>query len=116
MSYPCEYCDQDVSQAPCTCFLNDQVKEIMNERIPPEVLITQLNDENAKLKLELAKTIDDLKDFETLAIGWKDGYSKEVRDLKIKNKHLEQTIEELQSEVNALQKSIKQYDLYHKEG
>ena len=80
----------------------------MNQPITPEVLITQLNDENLKLKLELAKTIDDLKDFEMLAIGWKDGYSREVRDLKIKSKHLEQTVEELHNEINALEKTIRQ--------
>lgn len=80
----------------------------MNQPISPELLITQLNDENTQLKLELAKTIDDLKDFEMLAIGWKDGYNREVRDLKIKNKHLEQTIEELQSEINGLEKCIRQ--------
>jgi len=73
--------------------------ENVTQPILPEVLITQLNSENAKLKMELEKTIEDLKDFEILAKGWKDGYNREVRELKIKNKHLEQIIEELQNEI-----------------
>lgn len=79
----------------------------MNQPISPELLITQLYDENAKLKLDLAKTIDDSKDFEILAIGWKRGYDIEVKQLKVKIKHLEQTIEELENENREISKSLR---------
>lgn len=66
--------------------------------ISPELLITQLNDENEKLKKELEQAQKDIRDFEVLAIEWKSGYDRMKQSLEIKITHLEQTIEELENE------------------
>ncbi len=66
--------------------------------ISPELLITKLTDENEKLKKELEQAQKDIKDFEALAVEWKDGYNRMKRSLEIKITHLEQTIEDMKLE------------------
>lgn len=73
--------------------------------ISPELLITQLIDENEKLKKELEQAQKDIKDFEVLAVEWKDGYNKMKRSLEIKIEHLEQTLQEVRLEMKELYES-----------
>lgn len=75
--------------------------------LSPEQLITELTLENKKLKEELEQAKKDIKDFEVLAIEWKLGYSKMERNLEIKIKHLEQTLEEYKEEIEFLEEDIK---------
>lgn len=79
----------------------------MPKVISPELLITKLTDENEKLKKELEQAQKDIKDFEVLAIEWKDGFNKMKRSLEIKIKHLEQTETELREEIDGLEKAAR---------
>ena len=71
--------------------------------ISPELLIAKLTDENEKLKKELEKAQKDIKDFEVLAVEWKDGYNKMKRDLEIRLEHAAQINQALRLEMKDLQ-------------
>jgi predicted DNA binding CopG/RHH family protein len=68
--------------------------------LTPEQLISELQKENQRLLEELEQAQQDIKDFERLAQVWKKGYSDTERDLRIKLKNAEQTIEQLEEELS----------------
>ena len=67
--------------------------------ITPEQLIYDLQRQIIRLEEELQQAQLDIKDFEVLAVEWKDGYDK----LKIKHQaelgNAQETIEELEKEI-----------------
>lgn len=74
--------------------------------ITPEQLIYDLQQENAKLQQELYQAEIHITDFELAAKEWKKGYGDMEKKLKIKIKELEQIVEELESEIKNLKRSI----------
>ena len=67
--------------------------------ISPEQLISDLQKENARLQAELEEAQRDIKDFEILAIVWKDGYMNMEREYRIKLTNAKQVIQQLEKEL-----------------
>jgi predicted RNase H-like nuclease (RuvC/YqgF family) len=67
--------------------------------ICPEQLISNLQEENQRLKEELEQAQTDIKDFEVLAVEWKSGYSKLNTKHSIAIQEKDQIIKELQDEL-----------------
>ena len=65
----------------------------------PEDLIRELQDENEKLRAEVEKQSQDIKDFEFLARTWADSYKQVVPQLRIKITNLEQIVQELEKDL-----------------
>jgi predicted nucleic acid-binding Zn-ribbon protein len=68
--------------------------------ISPEQLISDLLNEITKLKEELDQAKQDILDFERAALIWKKSYGQTEAKLRIKLENAEQTIEELQEDLN----------------
>lgn len=81
----------------------------MTNRISPEQLINELTVENEKLKTDLLKAEQEINNFEVLAKEWKRGYNKLDLETSIKIRHLEQTIQELESEKRDILSELRDY-------
>ena len=69
-----------------------------------ENLINDLRKQVAKLQEDLAISEQNVKDFEQLAHTWKDSYDEQVPRLNAKVTNLEQTIEQLETELDEVKK------------
>lgn len=70
--------------------------------ISPEQLVNDLLKHNEMLFKELEQAQQDIKDFEKLAVEWRKGYADLERKHRIEIGNLEQTIEELETELDEL--------------
>ena len=68
----------------------------------PEQLISDLQKLLGELQMELTQAQADIKDFEELAIVWKKSYGDMERNYRIKLANAEQTIQQLNKELEEL--------------
>ncbi len=75
-----------------------------------EDLIRTLTEETEKLRKEVAQLLEDVKDFERLALVWKKSYQELEFNYAIQLGNKDQIIEELEGELEDLKSSLEQQD------